>query len=80
MVNRVILGWDIGGANTKAALIEFSGDRIVHIKSILRYFPIWVEGKERLPEVLRELKEELTAGREIDGVAVTMTAELSDAY
>ena len=80
MVNRVIIGWDIGGANTKASLIEFSGDRIANTKSILRYFPIWLEGKERLPEVLRELKEELTAGKEVDGVAVTMTAELSDAY
>jgi probable H4MPT-linked C1 transfer pathway protein len=80
LVNRVIIGWDIGGANTKASLMEFSGNRVVNTRNILRYFPIWLEGKERLPEVLRELKEELTAGKEIDGVVVTMTAELSDAY
>jgi hypothetical protein len=79
-VNRTIIGWDIGGANTKASLIEFSGNRIVNMRSILRYFPIWLEGKERLPDVLRELKEELTAGKKVDGVAVAMTAELSDAY
>jgi probable H4MPT-linked C1 transfer pathway protein len=75
-----IIGWDVGGANTKASLVEFSGDRIVKIRSILRYFPIWLDGKERLPEVLKELKDELLKGEKIDGVAVTMTAELSDAY
>jgi probable H4MPT-linked C1 transfer pathway protein len=79
-VNRVVIGLDIGGANTKASLIEFSGDRIVKTRSILRYFPIWLEGKERLPEVLRELRNELLKGEKVDGVAVTMTAELSDAY
>jgi probable H4MPT-linked C1 transfer pathway protein len=78
--NSRIIGWDIGGANTKASLVEFSGDKIVKIRSILRYFPIWLEGKERLPEVLRELKDELLKGEKVDGVAVTMTAELSDAY
>ncbi|WXG46235.1 MAG: hydantoinase/oxoprolinase family protein [Candidatus Atabeyarchaeum deiterrae] len=80
MSNRVILGWDIGGANTKASLVEFKGDKKIKIKSIIRYFPIWLEGKERLPEVLKELKEELLKGQRIDGIAVTMTAELSDAY
>lgn len=79
-MNRVIIGWDIGGANTKASLIEFSGDSIVKTRSILRYFPIWLEGKEKLPHVLKELKEELTRGEKLDGVAVTMTAELSDAF
>lgn len=75
-----IIGWDIGGANTKASLVVFSGDKIVKIRSILRYFPIWLDGKERLPEVLKELKDELLKGEKVDGVAVTMTAELSDAY
>jgi probable H4MPT-linked C1 transfer pathway protein len=78
--NSRIIGWDIGGANTKASLVEFSFDKIVETRSILRYFPIWLEGKERLPEVLKELKDELTKGEKVDGVAVTMTAELSDAY
>jgi hypothetical protein len=75
-----IIGWDIGGANTKASLVRFSGGKTVEIRSILRYFPIWMEGKERLPEVLKELKDELLKGEQVDAVAVTMTAELSDAY
>jgi probable H4MPT-linked C1 transfer pathway protein len=78
--NRVIIGWDIGGANTKASIVELSGDKIVRIRSALRYFPIWLEGKDRLPEVLTEIKEELVTGQRIRGVAITMTAELSDAY
>jgi probable H4MPT-linked C1 transfer pathway protein len=78
--NSRIIGWDIGGANTKASLVEFSGNKVVKIRSILRYFPIWLEGKERLPEVLKELRDELLRGEKVDGVAVTMTAELSDAY
>jgi probable H4MPT-linked C1 transfer pathway protein len=78
--NRVIIGWDIGGANTKASLVEFSGDKIVKMRSTLRYFPIWLEGRERLPEVLKELKVELLGKERVDAVGVTMTAELSDAY
>jgi probable H4MPT-linked C1 transfer pathway protein len=80
LANRTIIGWDIGGANTKGSLAEFEGDRLVKMRSISRYFPIWLEGKESLPGVLKELKEELLKGQEVDGIAVTMTAELSDAY
>ncbi|WXG45071.1 MAG: hydantoinase/oxoprolinase family protein [Promethearchaeati archaeon SRVP18_Atabeyarchaeia-1] len=79
-MNRTIIGWDIGGANTKASLAGFSGDKLVEMRSISRYFPIWLDGKEGLPEVLKELKEELLKGQKVDGIAVTMTAELSDAY
>nr|MDO8133203.1 hydantoinase/oxoprolinase family protein [Candidatus Njordarchaeum guaymaensis] len=80
MKNRVIIGWDIGGANIKASIVEFSGGKIVKIRSALRYLPIWLEGKDKLPEVLARIKEELVKGERISGVAVTMTAELSDAY
>jgi probable H4MPT-linked C1 transfer pathway protein len=76
----VILGWDIGGANTKASLVAFSGDKIVSVKSISEYFPIWLQGKDKLPQVIRELSERLTKRVKVDGIAVTMTAELSDAY
>jgi hypothetical protein len=75
-----IIGWDIGGANTKASIITFSGEKIINIRSVLRYFPIWIDGKEKLPEVLRELKKQLLKDEKVDAVAVTMTAELSDAY
>nr|MDO8099171.1 hydantoinase/oxoprolinase family protein [Candidatus Njordarchaeota archaeon] len=78
--NRVIIGWDVGGANTKASIVEFSGDKIVKIRSALRHFPIWLEGKDELPQILAKIKEELAKRDRINGVAVTMTAELSDAY
>jgi len=76
----VIIGWDVGGANIKASLVEFSGDKIIKIRSCLTYFPIWLEGKDKLPEVLAKTRKELMKGERIDGVAVAMTAELSDAY
>ncbi len=44
----------------------------------IEYFPVWKE-PEKLASVLLTLKQRLGAGR-LDGVGVTMTAELSDAY
>ncbi|MCS7116550.1 MAG: hypothetical protein NZ896_03670, partial [Nitrososphaerales archaeon] len=50
------------------------------IQTISRYFPIWRMGKDRLPSILSELKEELVGSSILDGLCVTMTAELSDVY
>lgn len=75
-----IIGWDIGGANIKATLIEIRDERAIRIKTITHYFPIWVEGKERLPIILNKLREEIAEESLIDAVGLTMTAELSDVY
>jgi probable H4MPT-linked C1 transfer pathway protein len=73
-VSRV-LGWDVGGANVKAAVVEGGASgRTVHTGS--RPFEIWRD-KHALPEVLRELASALPAP---DSVVVTMTAELSDVF
>lgn len=75
-----IIGWDIGGANIKATLIEAKDEKAFRIKTITHYFPIWVEGKERLPIILNKLKEEIVGESFIDAIGLTMTAELSDVY
>jgi probable H4MPT-linked C1 transfer pathway protein len=75
-----VLGLDIGGANTKAAFLETQDFRIKELRTSIEYFPIWKRGKEKLPQVLEKLKGNLIDSTELDGVGVTMTAELSDAY
>ena len=45
----------------------------------MEYFPIWKD-KEQLPKVLDKLKKAVTDSAVLDGVGVTITAELSDAY
>jgi probable H4MPT-linked C1 transfer pathway protein len=70
-----VLGWDVGGAYVKAAVVEAgSGRRTVHTAS--RPFEIWRD-KHALPDVLRALAAELPPS---ESVAVTMTAELSDVF
>src|SRR5215204_3737315 len=65
------LAMDIGGANTKAAWLH--GDSL---RTVSRPFEVWRD-REALTAVLREVAAE--AG-EADAVAITMTAELSDAF
>jgi probable H4MPT-linked C1 transfer pathway protein len=70
-----VLGWDVGGAYVKAAIVETAaGGRAVRTAS--RPFEIWRD-KLALPDVLRALAAELPAP---ESVAVTMTAELSDVF
>jgi hypothetical protein len=73
-----VLGYDIGGANTKAAFVCIKNGEMLKAKVAVEYFAIWKQ-PEKLTSVLLALKETLNDGR-IDGVGVTMTAELSDAY
>ena len=76
MVN--VIGWDIGGANTKAAFVNTEAGAIKEVKVAVEYFPFWKE-PQKLTDVLLRLKARLYMGK-LDGVGVTMTAELSDAY
>lgn len=68
-----ILGWDIGGANLKAARIEHarSAARIVE-----RPFALWRE-PDRLSAMLVDTAAPLGRAR---AMAVTMTAELADCF
>jgi probable H4MPT-linked C1 transfer pathway protein len=65
------LAVDIGGANTKAARLHGTS-----LRTVSRPFEVWRD-REALAAVLREVAAE--AGQ-ADAVAITMTAELSDAF
>ena len=70
-----VLGWDVGGAYVKAAVVEPGrGGRTVRTAS--RPFEIWRD-KHALPDVLRAVAAALPPA---ESVAVTMTAELSDVF
>jgi probable H4MPT-linked C1 transfer pathway protein len=73
-----VLGLDIGGANTKAALITYHNGKIINIKTKSIYFPIWKRRHELL-SLLKQIKTEFCTD-ELDAVGMVMTAELSDAY
>ena len=64
---------DIGGANTKAARLEDGS-----LRTVSRPFEVWRD-RDALAAVLREVAAEVVA-RPADAVAITMTAELSDAF
>ena len=74
-----VIGWDIGGANTKAAFIRTKSGSVEELKTAIEYFPVW-KGPDKLANVLLTLKERLSGTSKLDCVGLTLTAELSDAY
>jgi (4-(4-[2-(gamma-L-glutamylamino)ethyl]phenoxymethyl)furan-2-yl)methanamine synthase len=73
-----IAGFDIGGANTDVAVVEFDEyGKIIGIKTGFIYLPMWMK-KDELKEALKDLLG--SSEDEIDAVGVSMTAELVDAY
>jgi probable H4MPT-linked C1 transfer pathway protein len=70
---------DIGGANTKAAFLHTETDCVEEFKAASEYFPVWKD-PEKLVSVLSGLREKVSDGAKLDGVGLTMTAELSDAF
>lgn len=76
MVN--VLGYDIGGANTKAVYISTKNAIVHEVRGEIEYFPIWKE-QENLAKVLLTLKRRLNVDN-LDCLGLTMTAELSDAF
>jgi probable H4MPT-linked C1 transfer pathway protein len=67
------LAVDIGGANTKAAWLDGEA-----LRTVSRPFEVWRD-REALAAVLRDVAAEVATGP-ADAVAITMTAELSDAF
>src|SRR5215210_8524999 len=67
------LAVDVGGANTKAAWLDGAS-----LRTVSRPFEVWRD-RSALSRVLREVAAEVAAGP-ADAVAITMTAELSDAF
>ena len=74
-----IAGFDIGGANTDLAIIDFDGEKIKNIEVDFAYLPMW-SNNDDLSGVLVELIENICPVGEIDAVGISMTAELVDAY
>src|SRR5215218_2274601 len=67
------LAVDIGGANTKAAWLDGES-----LRTVSRPFAVWRD-RAALSAVLRDVAAEV-AGGPAHAVAITMTAELSDAF
>lgn len=74
-----IAGFDIGGANTKIAVVDFDNGEIKNIDINLSYLPMWSDN-DSLEKVLTELIESISSMDELDGIGISMTAELVDAY
>ena len=68
-----IVGWDIGGANLKAAFVD--GVR-AEAEVLERPFPLWRES-HGLPAALAEMAGRLGTPR---AMGITMTAELADCF
>jgi len=75
-----VFGLDIGGVNTKAAFLITKKATVEKVGTAVEYYPIWKQGKQQLPQVLEKLRNLLVDAATLDGVGVTMTAELSDVY
>jgi probable H4MPT-linked C1 transfer pathway protein len=74
-----IIGWDIGGANVKAAWLAVERGRLVEAQIASRPFQIWRE-KDRLLEVVREVRASAAHDQPVQAMALTMTAELADIF
>jgi probable H4MPT-linked C1 transfer pathway protein len=74
-----VIGWDIGGANTKAAFLRVEKGCVEETRAAIEYFPVWKE-PAKLTAVLSTLKKRVSGDLRLDGVGLTMTAELSDAF
>ncbi len=73
-----IAGFDIGGANTDLAVVEFDENgNILNIKTDFRYLPMWLKKDELSKTLLELLGIDID---EIDAVGISMTAELADSY
>ncbi len=80
-----VLGLDIGGANTKAALIKFENSKVVKSLSYIEYFPFWEKTLKEIPEMLKRINSNILEKynlklNNVDYIAITITAELSDAF
>ena len=73
-----IAGFDIGGANTDLAVVEFDNQgNIINIRTDFEYFPMWLKSDKLGDALLDLIANDLD---DLDAVGVCMTAELVDAY
>ena len=74
-----VAGFDIGGANTDLAIVEYENGEIKDIQTVFEYLPMWSDN-DRLGITLIDLIEKICPIDEIDAVGISMTAELVDAF
>jgi hypothetical protein len=71
-----VAGFDIGGANTDLAIVDFDmSGNVKHVETDFKYLPMWMRNDE-LSNALLDLLKPFN----VDAVGVSMTAELVDAY
>jgi len=85
MKNLIIMGLDIGGVNTKAALIKFENSKIQKSFSYIEYFPFWEKTLKELPLMFKKVKLKIMKlakikSKDLDYISISITAELSDAF
>jgi len=73
-----IVGWDVGGANTKAAWLAYERGEAQALRTASRPYEIWRE-RERLLPLLQEVLAQATSELP-QAMALTMTAELADVF
>ncbi len=74
-----IVGWDIGGANVKAAWLACDHGKVLATRVASRAFEIW-RNKDHLPEVLQDVWAQVSPDFPPQAMAITMTAELADIF
>lgn len=73
-----IAGFDIGGANTDVAIVDFDDSgNILQIETDFIYLPMWTK-KDQLKGALKDLLG--ASNEEVEAIGISMTAELVDAY
>ena len=85
MKAKHVLGLDIGGANTKAALLQIENDDVNKSFSYIEYFPFWEKTLHDIPAMFLRVVEKLIIQnnlvlRDVTFISITITAELSDAF
>ena len=87
MNDHLIIGLDIGGANTKATLLDYQEKKLIKSFSYIEYFPFWEKTIDDIPQMLQRIVNKLSKRssilqlkKAIDYIAITITAELSDAF
>lgn len=73
-----VVGWDVGGANVKAAWLAYEQGRALQTNTVSHPYEIWLD-KARLPHVLQDVLQQATAASPL-AMALTMTAELADIF
>jgi uncharacterized hydantoinase/oxoprolinase family protein len=65
-----VLGWDIGGANTKATYLSTQNGVVQDFRVVSEYFPFWKRSNKQFYDMLSVIRESLIGSAMLDGVGV----------